>query len=190
MPESQSLQGKGDTGTGLANSTSAGQSEIVKALHSKPPAKTRPPTTDRGWKAVGWFGLLLAVIGLSDVALYWYPLAFESVEWQFGTVASSFGALPLATIGLAAVVGALLVNRNRGAMIVTAAGLLILALLMGMAYGLFATNLPMAMAATDGPQGPAIIRGVARTTIKGLGFGSAYVIAGVILLRNLPPRNH
>jgi len=173
----------------MANSTSTGQSEIVKALHSKPPAKTRPPATDRGWKAVGWFGLLLAVIGLTDVALYWYPLAFGSPEWEFGTVASAFGALPLATIGLAAVVGAVLVNPSRVAMIVTAGVLLLLATFIAGAFVMFLSNMPMALSAADGPQGPAIQRGIVRTVVKGLGFGSAYAVAGMMLLRRLPPRD-
>ena len=173
----------------MADSKSAGQSEMVKALHSKPLSKARPPATEQGWKAVGWFGLLLATIGLTDVALYWYPLAFGSPEWEFGTVASSFGALPLATIGLAAVVGAVLVNRPRTLMMVTAGVLLLLATLIAGAFAMFLANMPMALSAADGPQGPAIHRGIVRTVVKGLGFGSAYVVAGIVLLRGLPPKD-
>lgn len=151
--------------------------------------KSKPPSPDRGWKAVGWFGLLLAVIGLTDVGLYWYPLAFGSPEWEFGTVATSFGALPLATIGLAAVVGALLVNPARNTMIATGVLLLLLVLFVGAAFGMFLMNLPMALPAADGPQGPAIYRGIVRTTIKAVGFGSAYLIAAMFLFRHLPKRN-
>lgn len=160
---------------------------MVNALHSKPPSKSRPPATDQGWKAVGWFGLLLAIVGLTDVALYWYPTAFGSPEWEFGTVAAAFSALPLATIGLAAVVGAVLVHRPRTWMVVTAGALLLLATLMVAAFAMFLGNVPMALQATDGPQGAAIQRGIVRTVVKGVGFGSAYVVAGIVLIRKLPP---
>lgn len=132
--------------------------------------------------------MLLAVIGFTDVALYWYPPSFGTPEWEFGTVASAFGALPLATIGLAAVVGAVLVNQTRTAMVVTAGVLLLLATLIGIAFGMFLMNVPLALPAAEGPQGPAIYRGIVRTTVKGLGFGSAYVVAGIVLLRRLQSR--
>lgn len=161
---------------------------MVKALHAKPASKSRTPTAHSGWKAAGWFGLLLAVIGLTDVSLHWFPSAFGTPEWEFGTVAAAFNALPLPTIGLAAVVGALLVNRARTAMMVTAGVLLALALLTAAAFAMFWMNVPMALEAADGPQGAAIYKGIVRTTMKGLGFGSAYLVAGIVLLRKLPPR--
>lgn len=161
---------------------------IVTGSHGRSGA--RSGGAERGWKAVGWFGALLAVIGLSDVALYWYPFAFASEEWQFATVAAAFSALPLATIGLAAVVGALLVVQARNTMIVTASFLLVLALLVAASYWMFMTNLPMALQAAEGAQGPAIHRGIVRTTIKGVGFGSAYLVAAIMMFRHLPPRNH
>ena len=171
----------------LSESAAPEVSGIVKAKHTKA-ARVRVAATDQGWRAVGWFGALLAIIGLSDVALYWYPVAFGSPEWEFGTVATSFGALPLATIGLAAVVGALVVNRARVPMMAVAGLLLVLALFVAGAYLLFLKNMPLAFSATDGPQAVAMYRGVARTTVKGLGFGSAYLIAAITLLRNLPLR--
>lgn len=173
----------------MAKTSAASPGVILKAPHAKAvPVGAR--STDRGWKAVGWFGVLLAVIGLTDVALYWYPFAFGSPEWEFGTVAAAFSALPLATIGLAAVVGALMVNRARVPMMVTAAALLVLALLIAASFALFLKNMPLALSAVEGPPATAMYRGIIRTTVKGLGFGSAYLFAGVMLLRNLPPRAH
>ena len=51
------------------------------------------------WRAVGWFGVVFAGIGLADSGLHWYPLAFGSPEWEFSAVSMSFGALPLVTLG-------------------------------------------------------------------------------------------
>ena len=153
------------------------------------PAKARPRAVDRGWKVVGWFGALLAAIGLTDVALYWYPLAFGSPEWQFGTVAQSFGALPLATIGLAAMAAALYVNHARMTMLVTAALLLGIGLLVMAALAMFVMNVPMALQAAQGAQAPAVHRGIVRTTIRGVGFGSAYLIAGIMMFRHLSRRS-
>lgn len=104
-------------------------------------------------------------------------------------MAAVLASLPLPTLGLAALVAALLVNRVRVPTMLAATMLFVLALLIAAAYTIFMLNLPLALtAATDGPQGAAIYRTIARSTIMAVGFGSAYLVAGIMLLRHLPQR--
>jgi hypothetical protein len=162
---------------------------LVGAKGPRAAAPARPLPTHRGWSAVGWFGLLLTVIGFADLSLHLIRPAFGTPEWEFATMSSMLASLPLPTIGLAAVVGALLVNRARVPSMVAAGALLLLALLILLAYTIFMLHLPLALQAVDGPQGAAIYRTIARATIMGGGFGLAYLIAGIVLLRHLPQRS-
>jgi hypothetical protein len=152
-------------------------------------AKGRAASTHRGWRAVGWFGLLLAVIGFADLSLYLIPPRFGVAEWEFATLTAVFSALPLSTIGIAGMVGALLVNQTRGGLIAMGVALLVLAAAVGLGYLVFLLNLPLALNAATGPQGPAIYRSIARATIMAGGFGLAYLVTGITLLRSLPERN-
>jgi hypothetical protein len=49
---------------------------------------------------VGWG---LAIVGMIDVALVWFPTNFSSAEWEFGTITRTFNGLALATVGIGAV---------------------------------------------------------------------------------------
>jgi hypothetical protein len=138
---------------------------------------------------VGWFGFLIATIGFADIALYLYPPAFGVPEWEFATLTAVLSALPLSTIGMAGIVGALLVNPVRLWLTVMAVALLLLAAAVAGGYVLFLLDVPMALeAARAGPQAPAIYRSIARSTIMAVGFGSAYLVAGITLLRSRPER--
>ena len=136
---------------------------------------------------MGWFGFLIAAIGFADIALYLYPPSFGVPEWEFATIIAVLSALPLSTIGLAAMVGALLVNPARVSLTLMAIVLLLLAVAVIGGYVVFLLDLPLALeAARTGPQGPAIYRSIARATIMAVGFGLAYLVAGITLLRSLP----
>lgn len=141
-----------------------------------------------GWNALGWFGLLLAVIGAVDIVLYFYPPAFSSPEWEFATVAAAVSSLPLPTVGLAALVAWLLVRGSKGQKVMGAVMLLLAAAAVAAGYVLFLLNLPLALNAAAGPQGPAIQRAIIRTSVMGVGFGLAYVVSAIVLLRHLSGR--
>lgn len=174
--------------TSRASSSRPAGELLVGAKASRIGAAAARPV-QRGWRAVGWFGLLLAVIGFADMGLHLFRPAFGSAEWQFATMAAMMASLPLPTIGLAALVGALLVNQARVPGMITAAALLVLGLAIAAGYVLFLLQLPLALSAAAGPQGTAIYRTIARTTIMGVGFGSAYLIAAIMLFRHLPRRS-
>ncbi len=143
------------------------------------------PSVPAAWKYIGWFGLLLAVVGLFDAGLHWYPLAFNSPEWEFGTVAVSMGALPLPTIGLAALLGSFLARGVRWGVVTMSIVLLVLGLAVLAAYLLFLLDVPLALRATTGAAALTLKKAIFRTTVMGPGFGVAYVVAAVMALRHL-----
>jgi len=144
-----------------------------------------PPSMSTAWKAIGRFGFLLAVIGLFDAALHWYPLAFHSPEWEFGTVATTMGALPLPTIGLAAMLGSYLARGVRWGIVTMATILLVLGVAVLAAYALFLLDVPLAMKAATGPAALTLKKAIVRTTVMGPGFAIAYLVAAVAALRHL-----
>lgn len=141
------------------------------------------------WQAIGWFGLLLGLIGLADALINWYPLAWRSAEWEFATIATTFGALPLVTMGLAALLGSFLARGVRWGVVTMAVVLLLTGLVVFALLGLFALDVPLALKASAGsPASLAIRRGVARTAVLGLGFGMGYLAAAIISFRSLRRR--
>jgi hypothetical protein len=140
---------------------------------------------------VGWFGLLLALVGLADALVNWYPLAWKSAEWEFSTIATTFGALPLVTMGFAAVLGSVLARGRRGGVIVMGMVLLLLGLLVLGLLVVFASDIPLALRAAAGsPASYAIKRGIARTLVLGGGFGVGYFAAAILSFRHLKKRAH
>lgn len=139
----------------------------------------------RGWRVLGLFGLLLAVIGLVDVLLYLYPPAFDSAEWEFGTMTAILSGLPLPSIGFGALAAWVLVQGGRKTRVAVSLALFAMGILVAAAYLLFLLNVPLALSASEGPQGAVITRAIIRTTVMGAGFGAAYLVGGMVMVRTL-----
>jgi hypothetical protein len=154
---------------------------------SKPvaPAASVVPSTSAAWKIIGWFGLLLAVVGLCDLALQWYPLALKSPEWEFGTIANSTGTLPLPTIGLAGILGSFLARGVRRGIVTMAGIFLILGLAVLAAYLLFLLDVPLALNAATGAAALPLKKAIVKTSVMAPGFGIAYIVAAVAAFRHL-----
>lgn len=147
------------------------------------------PSWPRAWKVIGWFGLLLVAIGLGDGLVNWYPMGWGSPEWEFGTIATTFGALPLVTMGVAALLGSVLARGSRTGVIAVGVFVLLAGLAVLGLYALFMTDVPIALqASARTPAALAIRRGIVRTSILGLGFGVGYLAAALVSLLSLRRR--
>jgi hypothetical protein len=136
------------------------------------------------WRSASWFGALLMLVGLADMALVWYPLRPGNPSWEFGAVDLSFSTLPVLTIGFAALLAATVaLGRLRFAMLLGVISILIALVCMG-GYLLFLSDVPLAL--RNSP--PEILFGVKkaifRNSIFGVLFSGAYLAAGIATLRH------
>lgn len=135
-------------------------------------------SSDAAWRALGWFGFFMAVIGLGQLALYFFPApGFGSPEWEYGASAQMIGALPLPTVGLAALLAAAFATGSRRGLIGLGIVLVLLSLVVFAALALFWSVVPMALRATPEPASGAIKQTIARTTLSGFGFSFLYLWA-------------
>lgn len=135
------------------------------------------------WRLFGWFGVLLVVLGGSDVLSQWFPTAFSSREWEFGTAAVTIASLPLLTIGAVILLASFLARGKRGA--VTTMGVLFLFLFMAVAaiLALFALDVPLALHAPQGAPATAIRKAIVRTVVMGGSYEVAYLAAAILAFR-------
>ncbi|HEX6693879.1 MAG TPA: hypothetical protein VF035_04160 [Longimicrobiales bacterium] len=136
-----------------------------------------------GWTVLGRFGVVLAIIGLADFALVFYPGHFGEPTWEFAAVDAAFSSLPVFTIGLALMAGAGLakgfVKRTRAIAVMC---LMLAAVIVGLML-LYATNIPLAVRMSPPEVLPGIYKSIVRTVLMGVVFGAGFVTAGVTAWR-------
>lgn len=96
------------------------------------------------WAPVAVIGAALAVVGLADVALVWYPLSLGNPEWEFGVLSRTFNGLALATIGLAMLMVLALYARRRTLVGIGSFAFTVATVLVVLAAGLYLLVLPVA----------------------------------------------
>jgi hypothetical protein len=130
------------------------------------------------------FGLVLAVIGFGQVLLTFYPTSgFGSPEWEFGAMAQALGGLPLATIGIGAMLATALaldspVGLTTLAVLLALAGIAVLAML-----ALFWSVVPLALQGAPTLVLDSIKQTVAKTSLLGAGFTMLYGAMAVYATR-------
>jgi hypothetical protein len=121
------------------------------------------PSAD--WRWLGWFGLVLAVMGLGDFVLAWYPPAFEQPTWGFGTVAATFSGLPLILLGFAGLVTAGAVLAKRWLLVLMATVLVAFGIFLLAAYTLFLHDSPAVLRAASPVAHLGIEKAIAKTSL-------------------------
>ena len=135
------------------------------------------------WRLFGWFGVLLVVIGGSDIVSLWYPPAFNSPEWEFGTAAVTIASLPLFTIGVVVLLASFLARGRREAAIGMGASFALLFLLVGGVLVLFALDVPLALRVPAGPALTVIKKTIVRTALMGASYEIAFLAAAALAFR-------
>lgn len=148
--------------------------------------RTLPSAPRSAWKAVAWFGLVIAIIGFGQMLIYLYPaMGFGSPEWEFATPAQMIGSLPFPTMGVAAMLAAALALGSRRGLTALAVLLLALTLFAVFALLLFWLVVPVALRNAPEIAGTNIRQTVLRTTLSGLGFAVLYAGSAIAAVRHL-----
>lgn len=148
-------------------------------------SRTHGSTAPWAWRPLGWFGLLFVVIGLADMALVWYPLRPGNPTWEFGAIDLAFSTLPVLTIGIAAVLAAALGRGRRRAAMFWAVMCTGLGLACVAGYLVFLSDVPLALRNAPAEVLTGVKKAVFRNTVFGVAFASAYLGAGIAVLRYL-----
>ena len=137
------------------------------------------------WRWLGWLGLVLAIVGGVDIALRWYPLAFRSTEWEFGTISITFASLPLFSIGLVALLASFLARGVRSGVMAMSAVFVLLALFVAVTLVIFLLDVPLAIQMVRGAVGLELKKTIVRAVVMGATFDVMYVAAAVVSFRYL-----
>ena len=124
---------------------------VLTGIPERAPRTSRLPVPELGWELLGWIGLAFLLIGGVDLVLAWYPPAFGSPEWEFGTISSTLNGLPLPALGLMLIMAAG-VAQGRAWMARGASIAMIVVVVSLVALGiLFITVVPLALQSVPNP---------------------------------------
>lgn len=141
-------------------------------------------TSHAPWRALGWFGLVLTVVGLADVLLVFYPARMGDPSWEFGVIDAAVSTMPLLVVGVGALLGGALGRRKVGQVraVAVLAGLLAVGILA--AYLVYLTNVPMALRVSPEEVKAGIYKSIIRTTIMSTTFGIGFLVAAIAAFRS------
>ena len=143
------------------------------------------PGPDQALWLLCWIGGLLALAGWMDVLLLWIPSNFGRPEWEFGTVSSTFDALPLGTIGVAILIAAAVARGWRRMILVGGVASLVMAVVLVAALVLFALDVPLAWKGVADAYRSALKKAMFKTAILGVIYITLYAVTGVVTLRRV-----
>ncbi len=130
------------------------------------------------WRLLSWIGGGLLFLGLTDIALAWYPMRFGNPDWEFGIIGGTMGALGLPHLGLYLLLASAIARGKRATRRVLG-GVLILFLLTLLGLGLtFLTVVPLALKAMAA--NPLVAQGAKKAILKALILGSGFCILDLV----------
>ena len=135
----------------IGRSSGAGRARVIVAPEqSRKILRYRNPEVTAGNLFVA-IGSGLAVVGLVDLAMLWYPMQLGSVGWEFAAVSRTFTNSPMTMVGLVLVAFGLIRRGTHPAMIRGAAVVFAVLSLILVAMGmLFAMSAPAVLFQTSG----------------------------------------
>ncbi len=133
------------------------------------------------WRVLLWIGSAFVVAGFADLALAWYPSAFGSSDWEFGTITQTLNGLPVPALGLALVMASAAARGWRGAVRAVAVLFGLWAVVL-MALGLlYATSIPIGLrAVVDEVPRLGLKKAIARSVVQFAGYSVVFLVLAII----------
>ena len=108
-------------------------------------------------------GIALSTVALVDLAFVWLPLRLASPEWEFATIARTFDALALGTVGLVLGLIAALRSGSRWGQLLLGGVFVVAFVVQLSAVLVYVLNVPVALnTVPDEARGP-LLRAILRT---------------------------
>jgi hypothetical protein len=142
-------------------------------------ADQRHTGADAAWRFLIWVGLALALVGWADVTLTWYPPRWASLEWELGTISSTFDALPLGTLGLAMVAAGLVARGHARAARVEAIVVAVITLALAVMLVMFLLDVPPALRIVN----PAVRAALKKSLVKTGFIAVLYIVTYAAMTR-------
>lgn len=118
-------------------------------------------------------GVLFVIVGGADLALSWYPFAFQNPEWEFGTVTAMLDGLPALVLGLGLVLTGALYSGIRWLARAASVAFAVLAACVVAAGLLYATTVPLALRVADDPTiRLGLFKAMIKTSIQAIAYPS------------------
>lgn len=146
-----------------------------------PPERGDGPASWTGpiWSVLAWIGFALFVVAGVDVILTWVPTNFGNVEWEFGTVTSSFNGLPTVTIGLGLWLGASIFAGRRKTALALSGAFWAIGVLIVAAGILYAPTVPVALdTVPEGAVRGGLQKAIAKSSVQAILYPVVYAVVG------------
>lgn len=158
--------------------------EIVLGQSAEPGLEPNPEVAA---KAAFWAGWALAVPGWLDVLMLYANPQFANIEWEFGTVTSTFDAMPLGSIALMMIaLGAVGSGRSKALKFMSVVfGLLSLSLILLLVV--FALDLPVIIPAIRPDMATSVKQSLIKTALSATAYVALYLAMTVYCWKRSKP---
>lgn len=127
-------------------------------------------------------GVAFLLVGLTDIALSWYPMRFGTPEWEFGTIGTTLNNMPLPTLGLLILAAWAVVTERKAPVKVFGVLMMVVGVVLVGLVVVYLLTLPPALTAIDAVENPSARvlakKGIAKSLVQAVAFPAAYLLVG------------
>lgn len=128
-----------------------------------------PASPGLAWRTIGTIGAVFFLVGLITTASVWLPSRLGVPEWELGTTSEFFDTFPLLGLGIAMLIAHGVATGRKLQVRTLATICVLLAVLMWLAFTLFATVFPMTLKVVTNPVAlTPIKKAAAKTAVQAL----------------------
>lgn len=124
------------------------------------------------WSVVGWLGLTFGILGVIDILLGVFPITFGSPEWTFGTFSAVLNGFAIPTMGAYLFLASRIARGSRLSLRVTAAILMLGAVLLFVLVLAYLTVVPIALESASANADASLVmkKGIAKALLLNLAY--------------------
>lgn len=161
--------------------------KIVVGQGTERPASRWVVESTAVWKMIAPVGLVFLLVGLTDIALSWFPMRFGTPEWEFGTIGTTLNNLPLPTLGLLLLAAWAVVTEKKLPVRVFGAVLMIVGVVLSGLVVIYLLTVPPAWNAANSLENASAMavakKGIMKSLVQAVAYPLAYLWVGYRAIR-------